>query len=196
MSEEYIHGCWVSEFSSRVCEVGTKCCTREHPLRVDSEHAAQSCMCRVCLAYDEGVHDTQADLATLRAENERQKEALTLAKRWLGTMDPHENFEDIAEWFYQETGIMRPGKDAPMASYGPSGRLRREAFDEWCEKKGADVRAKIAEALGVPAPSVCVASTEVVSPPGARVTETVVTLTSEAQAKLVISDAAWRGLNR
>lgn len=83
--------------------------------------------------------------------NERLLKAAKQAARWLGNGDAAETFEDIADWFYAETGYMRPGKDAPLALAG-SYEQRVAAFDKWANETGMKVReelrAAIAEAEG------------------------------------------------
>ena len=72
---------------------------------------------------------------------------LTTVRRWLGSDDANETFEDIADWFYTDTGIMRPGKDAPQEMCGRSDEERHDAFHKWAQEKRAVVLAAIARSL-------------------------------------------------
>ena len=82
---------------------------------------------------------------------------LTVVRRWLGIGDATETFEDIADWFYQDTGIMRPGQSQPMEMCGHSDEERRDAFHKWADEKRAVVMAAINEAIDMvqPLPPEC-----------------------------------------
>lgn len=81
--------------------------------------------------------------ATERAE--RLAGALRLAARWLGDDDPVAVFEDIATWFRDETGVMRPGKDD--MSNGHTEEERQVAWFKWSDAKAKEVRAVVRAAL-------------------------------------------------
>lgn len=93
------------------------------------------------------IADLRAKLATAEDENARLREALSLASRWLGDGDPNNAFEDIAEWFRSETGMLRPGKDEPFSSGAVPYEQRRIAFENWAKAKGDRVRATVRAAL-------------------------------------------------
>ena len=46
-------------------------------------------------------------------------------------MGANERFEYMAELFYQDTGMMAPGKDSPIAS---NREERQQAWDAWVEE--------------------------------------------------------------
>ncbi len=72
------------------------------------------------------------------------KEACALALRWLGDPeDPTGTFEDIGDWYYAETGRLRPGKSEPLGMGARDPEEREKHFREWCDKKGAEVRAAL-----------------------------------------------------
>ena len=70
-------------------------------------------------------------------------EAAEQAKRWLATGTPEDDFEPIAEWFYEETGYLRPGKDSVEHSH----EQRERAWEKWRDGKQKSVRANLAAAL-------------------------------------------------
>lgn len=79
----------------------------------------------------EGVLALVAEVRRLR----RVEEAAKLAARWLGDhRDPTGTFEDIGDWFYRETGFLRPGKSDPLEC-GDRDEERRRAWDEWVTGK-------------------------------------------------------------
>lgn len=51
-----------------------------------------------------------------------------------------ERFELLAEQFYRETGIMAPGKSAPLGMYCPDEDERHRAWSEWLAWKRLEAR--------------------------------------------------------
>ncbi len=90
-----------------------------------------------------------------RARADRLEAALRLIHDWrgLGDANANETFERIAEDFYCDTGVMRPGKDQPAAMNGPSCGERREAFEKWAREKTEAVNTAIRQALHPPSPA-------------------------------------------
>lgn len=75
-----------------------------------------------------------AETARLTKENEKLRDALRLAVRWMGNpRDPLGTFEDIGEWFYLETGFLRPGKSEPLECGGRD-EEREQAFKDWAHR--------------------------------------------------------------
>lgn len=97
------------------------------------------------LAEDEvDPFHTLAEIIT--AEYAPLVEAATLALRWLSDpLDSVKRFEDIAEWFYRETGYLRPGKDDARGLH--TDEERRERFERWCQCKQVLIRANLRDAL-------------------------------------------------
>ena len=75
--------------------------------------------------------------------------ALEAVKVWRGVgVDSLEHFEAIGEMFYVDTGFLRPGKSEPMESYSEDREERkRVAWQEWCQRKNAELDVTIAAAL-------------------------------------------------
>jgi hypothetical protein len=76
--------------------------------------------------------------------------ALREVHDWRGLCDdgPNETFERIAEMFYRDTGMLRPGKDQAAALGGfPTDEARRDAWSEWVTRKNNELDAKIRAAL-------------------------------------------------
>ena len=84
-----------------------------------------------------------------KKQRKELQEKLTTVRRWLGSDDPNETFEDIADWFYTDTGIMRPGKSQPMEMCGSSDEERHDAFRKWAQEKRAVVLAAIAQSIAI-----------------------------------------------
>jgi hypothetical protein len=81
-------------------------------------------------------------------EIEKLREALRLALRWMGdASDPLGTFEDIGEWFYRDTGYLRPGKSEPLECGGRD-EEREAAWKAWTAKTRNHVRATCLAALG------------------------------------------------
>jgi len=65
--------------------------------------------------------------------------SLRLAVRWMGNpADALGTFEDIAEWFYQDTGFLRPGKSEPLEC-GDRTEEREAAWKAWTQRTRAKV---------------------------------------------------------
>lgn len=72
-------------------------------------------------------------------EEEKLRVALRLAVRWMGDpSDPLGTFEDIGDWFYRETGFLRPGKSEPLECGGRD-EEREAAWQEWAKRKRVHV---------------------------------------------------------
>lgn len=85
---------------------------------------------------------------TAEADAKRLREALTLALRWMGDpTDPLKTFEDIADWFYRDTGYLRPGKSEPLEC-GDRTEEREAAWKEWTKTMRDHVQAMCRAALG------------------------------------------------
>lgn len=82
-----------------------------------------------------------------KKQRKELQEKLTTVRRWLGIGDATETFDDIADWFYADTGIMRPGKDAPQAMRGHSDEERLGSFGKWAQEKRAVVLSAIAQSI-------------------------------------------------
>lgn len=65
-----------------------------------------------------------------------------LDRLWGRTGDSMTDFEDVAEWFYQETGFLRPGKDCRIND--PD--VRRTHYDAWIKSKRDKARAALKSA--------------------------------------------------
>ena len=62
-----------------------------------------------------------------------------------------EGFEDIAEWYYHETGRLRPGKSISVhADDGSSDEERRAHFRAWAEAKQRAVRSALQAVVSRP----------------------------------------------
>lgn len=74
--------------------------------------------------------------------------AISMALRWLGDPDdPTGTFEDIADWYYAETGKLRPGKSEPLECGESDPEERERLFRAWADAKGREVRAALRSAL-------------------------------------------------
>jgi hypothetical protein len=71
------------------------------------------------------------------------------AARWMYDADNVvEQFQDIAEWFHAETGMMRPGRDVPIYMNSPHTEdERRNRFVLWCAGKQMGIRAELLAAI-------------------------------------------------
>ena len=86
-------------------------------------------------------------LKRIHERQERQTLAITQALGWF--YDPDENaltqFERIGDWFYRETGHLRPGKDDRLEdTNSPENRKR---FQEWCASKSREALFALRESL-------------------------------------------------
>ena len=109
----------------------TRCC------QCDGDADTDSVICLKCeKANDEKVNRR---IAELEDRNTKLLTAATLTYRWLyDSQHTLEQFEDIAEWFYKETGFLRPGKDDARAIH--TNEQRANKFQEWCGTTGILVR--------------------------------------------------------
>ncbi len=89
----------------------------------------------------------------LRAERDALKAALIAMRDWFG-VDPQaksqlDQWEDLAEEFYRETGFLRPGKDYPAAAGNPEEReeQRNTAWRIWADVKKGKLLAQVRAAL-------------------------------------------------
>ena len=89
----------------------------------------------------------------LRAERDALREALIAMRDWFG-VDPQaksqlDQWEDLAEEFYRETGFLRPGKDYPAAAGNPEEReeQRNTAWRIWADVKKGQLLAQVRAAL-------------------------------------------------
>lgn len=79
------------------------------------------------------------------AMNSDLLDAARLAQRWIST-EGNAGWEDIADWFYRDTGHLRPGKSMPdECSFDEHDR--DEAWSKWCKDKKAEVREQLAAAI-------------------------------------------------
>ena len=69
------------------------------------------------------------------------------------TGDHFEDFEEQAEVFHRETGLMRPGKSVPMEMARDDEDVRRTAYSNWVTAKLAEGRAALTKARAKPAPN-------------------------------------------
>lgn len=74
MSDEYLHGCWASG-ADRICEDGTKGCSREHPRRDEYAAAAHAFLAVRCEHDQPG--GSQFCIFCLRARGDRMHLALS-----------------------------------------------------------------------------------------------------------------------
>lgn len=75
--------------------------------------------------------------------DETKPMSISEIKRWAWNPDKNANetFEDIASWFYDETGYLRPGKSYPCAYPAPEDRQLK--WDEWRQQKAREFLAGI-----------------------------------------------------
>lgn len=71
------------------------------------------------------AHDPSAELLRECAK------AIEPVALWIAPPSP-EQWEAMAEWFYRETGVLRPGKDQPASGNGHSDAERELAWSVWC----------------------------------------------------------------
>lgn len=116
-----------------------------------TSHALSAVICPTC---EEAPRTLRGDLrvATLALvieDNNKLREALRLALRWMGDpADAMGTFEDIGEWFYRDTGFLRPGKSEPLECGGRD-EERQAAWNEWTKRTRAHVREAALTALRV-----------------------------------------------
>ena len=88
-------------------------------------------------SYGKQIDDlVKAENAALTAQVERMKDAMSdlLFLHRLPDENSLESFERIAAQFYNECGMLRPGKSQSDAMMGtPSDEERRETYDKWVE---------------------------------------------------------------
>ena len=85
--------------------------------------------------------------AVLEGELDALRKALALAVRWMGDpSDPLGTFEDIGDWFYRDTGYLRPGKSEPLECGGRD-EERYAAWDAWAKQTRNHVQKVCREAL-------------------------------------------------
>jgi hypothetical protein len=75
--------------------------------------------------------------------------AAKAAARWMYNPDDIPGqFEDIADWFHRETGMLRPGCDVPIYMGSPHTEdERRNRFVLWCAGKQLGIRAELLAAI-------------------------------------------------
>lgn len=81
---------------------------------------------------------------------EKLESAVRAAHDWRGLCDSSatETFERIADMFYADTKLLRPGKSVPAAIYSDDYESRRqEEWKKWCERKNAELDKQLREAL-------------------------------------------------
>ncbi len=67
-----------------------------------------------------------------------------MARRWIGTGNAIEDFDEIADWFYRDTGFMRPGKSRPLEmGEGPNYEEAQREFGEWVQRNLVRIRAAL-----------------------------------------------------
>lgn len=82
----------------------------------------------------------ERDLAAMRKERDELRAAVQDLLRLRGaTGNVLNDFEDIGDWFYQETGFIRPGKDCRLND--PD--VRRTHYDAWVKGKIDRARAAL-----------------------------------------------------
>jgi hypothetical protein len=84
--------------------------------------------------------------AAERAKVERLAKAAKSAADWMWDPDDAEQFERIAEEFYRETGLLRPGKDAAAATASDHGD-RWVGWNRWRTARQLKVLADLRAAL-------------------------------------------------
>lgn len=121
---------------------GSDILTDEQNKAAAREHA------KVCKKHP--ARETEAALAASQAEAAELRKALERAASWM--RDPEhatEQFEEIAEMFYRDTGILRPGKSYPLPMSPPSDEERYRVRHEWCDKKSIEVLTQARAALAL-----------------------------------------------
>lgn len=98
-------------------------------------------------ASNRALHSAWNERDELLKEREKLYSALRLALRWMGDSDdPTGTFEDIGDWFYRDTGYLRPGKSEPLECGGRD-EERQAAWEAWVKKTRAHVRKTCASLL-------------------------------------------------
>lgn len=94
-------------------------------------------------------HTVDACRAELRRQRDEAMAALTLAWDWCRSdEDAATRFERIADEFYRATGLLRPGKSAPMEMGGAEhDELRRTTWNAWTALRSAAVTEAMRAAL-------------------------------------------------
>lgn len=89
-----------------------------------------------------------------RDEARRERDALRAVLRemtewfWgVKTEDAVESYERVGQEFYEDTGMMRPGKSYPVEMYPPDDEVRRSTWDAWVKKKRDALEAKARAAI-------------------------------------------------
>lgn len=92
--------------------------------------------------------DLKADLARVSEERMELFNALERETRlWrLDSESSLQHFERVADWYYSETGRLRPGKDEPLAASSGDPRKRDEDYAAWIKATLTQARAAIARA--------------------------------------------------
>lgn len=91
------------------------------------------------------------DIAERRvAELEGALRAMTEWFWGVQTEDAVESYERVGQEFYEDTGMMRPGKSYPVEMYAPDDEVRRSTWDAWVKKKRDALEAKARAALSLP----------------------------------------------
>lgn len=92
-----------------------------------------------------------ARMAAAESREKALREALRHAVEWFWGIKPEsetESFDRVAVEFYNETGIMRPGKSVPLAMNPPwTEEERRSAWDAWVKRKRDALEAECRAAL-------------------------------------------------
>ncbi len=103
---------------------------------------------------------------------DRLREALELAAKWLTNPDESatDSFERIADWFYRDTGFLRPGKSQPL-EMGENADQRQEAWKSWVESKQREVYDSVRDALAATATEPESPWNEIFRPDGAAKSE-------------------------
>ena len=104
------------------------------------------CNCRVKHGLS-ALTALETELATAKADLKRAREAINSALEWFHNPDEHPltQFERIGDWFYSETGHLRPGKDDRTED--TSSPENRDRFVKWCQDKSRERLAILRAAL-------------------------------------------------
>jgi hypothetical protein len=88
------------------------------------------------LAEDMSTKDDAKRLADALNDRTALLEVCRSVVGWIHNPDENalERFERIAEWFYRETGYLRPGKSEALEATSPEGE-RDKAWNRWVETK-------------------------------------------------------------
>lgn len=96
---------------------------------------------------------TLEHMAKLERENARLREALVMVRDWYSVdplhRSPLDQWEVLADEFYRETGLLRPGKDAPAAANETEEQEaeRTAIWKEWANNRIRIMREKVRAAL-------------------------------------------------